>query len=148
MMVKWFKGTASPVYLDALQIRRAVFVHEQKVPADLEIDDLETVSEHLVFYHNDTPIGTGRIYECEKGVFKVQRVAIDKEFRGQGIGAQLLKEIERHIHMEHHGEWMVLDAQLHALPFYQKLGFQSEGPSFMDAGILHKKMTKQILHFS
>lgn len=148
MNTKWFKGTESPFYKDALKIRYDVFIKEQQVPEELEIDELETRAEHMVMYEHDQPVGTGRIYESEKGVYKIQRVAIDKRYRGQGIGFLLMKEIENHIGKKHANAEIILDAQIHALPFYQKLGFVSEGPVFMDAGISHKKMSKKVSHSS
>lgn len=144
----WFKGTESPFYKDALKIRYDVFIKEQHVPEELEIDELETAAEHMVMYENEQPVGTGRIYECEKGVYQIQRVAIDKRYRGQGIGFLLMKEVENHIGKKQANAEMVLDAQIHALPFYEKLGFVSEGPVFMDAGISHKKMTKNASYSS
>ena len=94
---KWTTDLNSKIYQDALNIRHEVFVAEQKVPVNLEIDDLEDQTEHIVLYKDDEPIGTARIYDLGNAIYKVQRVATKKEVRGQGYGAALMKQIERKI---------------------------------------------------
>lgn len=138
---KWTTDTHSKIYKDAIKIRYEVFVKEQNVPEDLEIDDLEDQSHHLVLYENSSPIGTARIYHVGDGQHKMQRVAILKNKRGQGNGGKLVKAIEQQVH-HLQGQKITLGAQIHALSFYEKLGYAVEGPEFMDAGIPHREMTK------
>ena len=140
---KWTTDLESQTYKDALQIRHKVFVDEQKVPVDLEIDDLEAVTEHIVLYKEDQPVATARILELENATYKVQRVATLKPFRGQGYGAELMAQIEAHVsHLN--AQKLVLGAQNTAIPFYEKLGYTTHGDEFMDAGIPHHNMTKNI----
>lgn len=141
---RWTTDTNSTTYKEALKIRYEVFVDEQKVPEDLEIDELEDQSHHLVLYENGTPIGTARIFQVGDGLYKMQRVAILENHRGQGNGGKLVEAIEHQVqHLD--GKKITLGAQLHALSFYEKLGYEVEGPEFMDAGIPHREMTKMFL---
>ncbi|WP_208558823.1 GNAT family N-acetyltransferase [Marinilactibacillus kalidii] len=143
MKFKWTEDTSSKVYNDALLIRKTVFVEEQKVPVELEIDELEAKTMHVVGYLNESAVATARIYQKEPGIFKIQRVAVLQTGRKKGTGKELMAEVERKIRtLESHQ--MVLDAQDYALSFYEKCGFTIEGKGFPDAGIPHHKMTKDI----
>lgn len=139
----WTNDLDSKTYQDALKIRYEVFVEEQKVPEELEIDDLEEQSHHVVLYQDDQPLGTARIYHQGDGVYKIQRVAVLSTQRGHGLGAQLMQACEQKI-QQLQGTKMILGAQLQALPFYEKLGYIVEGPEFMDAGIPHRTVTKTV----
>lgn len=140
---KWTTDLTSDIYQAALRIRHEVFVDEQDVPLDLEIDDLEDQTQHIVLFQNENPIAVARIYALDDGVYKVQRVATLKKYRGQGYGAALMKEIELKI-IELGGTKITLGGQNTALPFYEKLGYTIEGDEFMDAGIPHHTMIKNI----
>ena len=140
----WTANLNSKIYEDAVNIRYEVFVEEQKVPADVEIDELEDKSHHVVLYEDDQPMGTARIYHRGDGIYKIQRVAVLKNYRGKGIGVQLMKECELQI-SKLRGTKITLGAQLQALSFYEKLGYKAEGAEFMDAGIPHREMTKMLI---
>lgn len=143
LTTKWTTDLDSTIYEDALKIRHDVFVVEQKVSIDLEIDDLEDQTEHVVLYQEKEPIAVARILKLENKTYKIQRVATQKEFRGQGYGAELMKQIELRI-KELAATKITLGAQNTALDFYKKLGYTVEGEEFMDAGIPHHTMTKNI----
>lgn len=140
----WTANLNSKIYEDAVNIRYEVFVEEQKVPADVEIDELEDKSHHVVLYEDEQPMGTARIYHRGDGIYKIQRVAVLKNYRGKGIGVQLMKECELQI-SKLRGTKITLGAQLQALSFYEKLGYTAEGAEFMDAGIPHREMTKMLI---
>jgi len=140
---KWTTDLTSDIYQEALKIREKVFVEEQGVSLEIEIDDLEEQTEHVVLFENEDPIAVARIYDLGDDVYKVQRVATLKEYRGQGYGAQLMKEIELKI-AELGGRKITLGGQNTALPFYEKLGYTVHGEEFMDAGIPHHTMIKNI----
>lgn len=140
----WTENLNSKIYEDAVNIRYEVFVEEQKVPADVEIDELEDKSHHVVLYEDEQPMGTARIYHRGDGIYKIQRVAVLKNYRGKGIGVQLMKECELQI-SKLRGTKITLGAQLQALSFYEKLGYTAEGAEFMDAGIPHREMTKMLI---
>ena len=141
--IKWTTDTTSAIYKDALKIRYAVFVNEQGVSEEEEIDSLEDKTEHVVLYVDGKPVATARIYDLGENTFKVQRVAVLKDARGMGYGAVIMTEAEKRIH-ELGGHKVTLGAQNSAIPFYEKLAFNVEGEEFMDAGIPHHTMSKYL----
>ena len=141
--IKWTTDTTSAIYKDALKIRYAVFVNEQGVSEEEEIDSLEDKTEHVVLYVDGKPVATARIYNLGENTFKVQRVAVHKDARGIGYGAVIMTEAEKRIH-ELGGHKVTLGAQNSAIPFYEKLAFNVEGEEFMDAGIPHHTMSKYV----
>lgn len=140
---KWTTDLDSKTYEDAKAIRFKVFVEEQEVPKELEIDDLEAGSHHLVIYDEDKAVATARIYEIDEGFYKIQRVAVFKEQRGSGYGALAIQKAEEKIR-ELGGQKVLLGAQLQALPFYEKLGYAITSEEYLDAGILHRDVTKEL----
>lgn len=142
----WTEKMDSPAHKDALAVRKKVFVGEQNVPLELEVDDLEDQTLHVVGYLDNKPVATARIYEKYPHTYKIQRVAVDSAIRGQKRGVQLMLEVEKKV-KEMGGKAMVLDAQDYAMPFYEKLGFSiSDEKGFMDAGIPHHSMKKEWSH--
>ncbi|MBD7985083.1 GNAT family N-acetyltransferase [Sporosarcina sp. Sa2YVA2] len=128
---------------DAFNVRTKVFVEEQGVPLSLEIDEFDKSAQHFIVYEDTRPIGAGRIRETDKGIAKVERVCILKEFRGQHLGFLIMKELEKHA--ESAGMKKIkLNAQSYAIPFYEKLGYMVNSPEFMDADIPHRAMEKEI----
>ncbi|SDC79784.1 Predicted N-acyltransferase, GNAT family [Terribacillus halophilus] len=127
---------------DAFQVRTLVFVEEQKVPADLEIDELENESIHFVGYEDDVPGAAGRMRLVD-GYAKMERICIRKEFRGKQFGHKLMWAMEEEA-KKHGMQKAKLNAQTRAIPFYERLGYTVVSEEFMDAGIPHKTMTKQL----
>ena len=127
---------------DALEacfkLRLAVFVAEQNVPEEEELDELDAVAVHVLALYSGEPAGTARAVEKMPGVWKIGRVAVAAKFRKYGIGKAVMQGIETQLP----GAAFVLDAQTHAIGFYEKLGYAAEGPEFMDAGIPHRLMRK------
>lgn len=125
---------------DALAIRQAVFVAEQNVPLDLELDDLDDQTTHYVGYVGDHAAATARVaVNAETANWHIQRVATDKRYRGHGYAAKIMQAIIADAQAEH-AKTLDLGAQITALGFYEKLGFVGEGDLFMDAGIQHRNM--------
>lgn len=144
MNFEWTTDIESPIYKDSLALRKKVFVEEQKVPMELEVDELENQTIHVVGYNNQQAIATARIYEKNPHAYKIQRVAVDSQLRGQKIGMQLMQEVERYV-SSLNGHTMILEAQDYAIPFYEKLDFVITDPNgFMDAGIPHHSMEKKL----
>jgi len=128
-------------------IRFRVFVDEQKVPAEEELDRYDESPEaaiHILARVDGEPAGTGRLIEYDPQTAKLQRLAVLKKFRGQGVGKSLVQELERHA-LRLGYEYGILDGQCHAEPFYASLGYVtiSDKP-FYDAGILHVRMKKNL----
>lgn len=128
---------------DAFSVRRKVFVEEQRVPLHLELDEYDHSAVHFVVYSDQTPIGAGRIREINDGIGKVERVCILKEFRGNRLGNLVMEALEKHAKTANY-EKIVLNAQVSAIPFYEKLGYIITSPEFMDADIPHRAMEKKL----
>ncbi|SDY70656.1 GNAT family N-acetyltransferase [Thermoactinomyces sp. DSM 45892] len=127
----------------AFAIRQKVFVQEQGVPEDQEIDEKESSSIHFLAKLDYKAIGTCRMRWYKPHVAKAERVAVLPEGRGTGAGRELMLALEEYA--RHQGaKKIVLSAQTHALPFYEKLGYIAEGDVYLDAGIDHKDMQKKL----
>lgn len=122
----------------ASAIRHEVFVIEQQVPIELELDEYDTLALHALAFDGDTVIGTGRLLPDAH----IGRLAVRQAYRGQGVGAMLLKALVEQAYSSGH-DAVVLAAQCHAQGFYLAQGFVAEGDVFMDAGIEHIQMRKR-----
>lgn len=126
-----------------MSIRYEVFVKEQNVPPSLEIDEWEETATHFLALASGLPAGCARLRWLPEGVGKVERVAVLSSQRGSGTGRTLMEATESHA-LDHGATVIQLHAQIQAVPFYQKLGYQTTGEPFMDAGIEHMAMKKPI----
>jgi predicted GNAT family N-acyltransferase len=130
---------------DAAAIRHEVFVLEQQVPEEMELDDMDRLCLHAVAYAKDnadvcagTPIATGRLLPDAH----IGRMAVRKSARGGGVGSALLLRLMQAA-QQRGDAGVVLSAQIHAEPFYLRHGFVREGAEYMDAGIRHVTMRRQ-----
>ncbi|MEK4527874.1 GNAT family N-acetyltransferase [Paenibacillus sp. BGI2013] len=131
----------------ALGIRHHVFVIEQQVPAEIEIDQYDVISpdvHHVLLSTDGQAVATGRLIYYSKDTAKMQRIAVLESHRSFGYGRVLLlamEELARELGLS----YSVLDAQCQAQKFYEKLGYEviSEEP-FYDADILHVHMRKSL----
>ena len=129
---------------DAYSVRMTVFVIEQNVPVALEIDELEDEAVHFVLYDDEmNPCGVGR-FRIVGEYGKVERICVLKETRGQGAGNLIMDAIEQHAATFPGLTALKLDAQVQAIPFYEKRGYKVVSDEFLDAGIVHKTMTKPL----
>ena len=142
-MIKIKKAETKKEYEICLMIRKAVFIEEQHVPKDQEIECFENSSIHFLAYYNDNPVGTGR-FRLKENCIKCERIAILKTFRGKGIGKKLLETLQDIATKEYPLYQVMADVQIKAIPFYQKLGWKVLGKTFFDAGIKHQTMEFQI----
>jgi len=120
---------------DICSIRYEVFVGEQNVPEELEIDGLDGEAKHVLAFVDGVPIGTGRILIDGH----IGRVAVLKNYRGHGIGKLIMKELIKWAH-DLSLEKVWLSSQWHAHSFYLDLGFVCVGEIYKEAGIDHIKM--------
>ena len=124
---------------DICAIRCKVFVGEQKVPEELEIDGLDDQAKHVLAFVDGVPIGTGRILSDGH----IGRVAVLKDYRGLGIGKSIMKDLIKWAqNMNLEKVW--LSSQWHAHSFYLDLGFVCVGEIYKEAGIDHIKMFKTL----
>lgn len=120
-------------------LRRIVFIQEQGVSAEEEVDGLDPGATHLLARIDGRPVGTARLLEQgETG--KIGRVCVLPEARGTGLGAALIRAAVAEFRSRPAIRKVKLGAQTHALGFYEKLGFAAYGPEYLDAGILHRDM--------
>jgi predicted GNAT family N-acyltransferase len=151
---------------EAFGVRIAVFIDEQGVPADLELDELDATADHFLARVNGRPAGAGRLVpadqaglpggtgvpggaEVEGGfgmpgeVGLLGRLAVLPATRGTGLGVALVEAIEERARQR--GLAMIeLHAQTHARGFYDRLGYQAEGEEYLEAGIPHISMRKKL----
>lgn len=131
----------------ALGIRHDVFVIEQQVPAEIEIDQFDVISpdvHHVLLSTDGQAVATGRLIYYSKDTAKMQRIAVLQSHRSFGYGRVLLLAMEERAR-ELGLTYSILDAQCQAQKFYEKLGYEviSEEP-FYDADILHVRMRKSL----
>lgn len=129
----------------AFQIRINVFVNEQGVPLEDELDEFDTLNDschHILAYYQDQPVGTGRIRFVD-GVGKLERICTLKDYRKFGLGKLIISGLES-IAMEKGINKFKLHGQTHAEGFYQKLGYQTASEVFIEDGIPHLLMQKTL----
>lgn len=129
--------------LSCLELRRTVFIEEQNVPENEEVDGDDPDCDHILLTISDIPVGAARLKYYDDFV-KVQRVCVLKNYRGQGIGSNIINFIIRHVEKNDIRSSVRLGSQIHALEFYKGLGFIEFGEEYLDAGILHKDMEYKI----
>ncbi|WP_441246571.1 GNAT family N-acetyltransferase [Kitasatospora sp. McL0602] len=132
-------------------VRREVFIVEQEIPEELEWDELDATSEHLLAVAADgSPLGTARLIHGPQalgltggveGRVLLGRLAVVKAARGTGLGAELVRAVETAAQARGAVE-CELHAQTQALGFYERLGYVAEGPVYDDAGIPHRTMVR------
>ena len=129
-------------------LRIEVFVKEQKVPIELELDDKDHSDNtvHIGYFHDDRLIGVARLIDMDKDVIHIGRVVIDKEYRGQGIGRELIIGCENIAQQILKRKTIIeLSAQIQAENFYKSLGYNRINDKiYLDAGIEHVDMRKVI----
>ena len=132
----------------AFALRIEVFVKEQKVPIELELDDKDHSDNtvHIGYFHEDNLIGVARLIDMDKDVIHIGRVVIDKEYRGQGIGRELIIGCENIAQQILKRKTIIeLSAQIQAENFYKSLGYNRVNDKiYLDAGIEHVNMRKVI----
>ncbi|MFV4882024.1 MULTISPECIES: GNAT family N-acetyltransferase [Bacillus] len=127
---------------DAFFVRKVVFVKEQHVPEEEEIDQFEDTSEHIVIYDGGQPVGAGR-WRLKNGHGKLERICVMKSHRSLGVGAIIMQALEKAAAAKG-ADSFILHAQTQAVPFYEKQGYRvTSGEEFLDAGIPHLEMIKE-----
>ncbi len=120
----------------AFAIRKQVFCVEQNVSEEIEMDEFDAVAIHILAYIDDKPVGTARWRFTEEGA-KMERFAVLKEYRGKGIGEELVKYT---LDKLKDNDFIYLNAQESVIKFYEKFGFEVVGDCFFEADIPHKRM--------
>lgn len=129
-----------------LEIRRAVFVGEQKVSESIEVDELDVPGSgcmHFLVYDDEKYVGTFRLTINQNQIAKLQRFCVLADYRGQGYGSYAMEFVEGLCEGEKVKK-IVFDAQCTAVHFYERLGYKVFSDEFMEAGIKHVKMLKRL----
>jgi predicted GNAT family N-acyltransferase len=133
-LLPWEKARAH-----AAPIRFAVFVEEQGVPLEIELDDMDAHCVHAVAFDDRRPVATGRLLPDGH----IGRMAVLAAWRGRGIGGKILARLLDRARSRGDRE-VILSAQVHATAFYRAHGFVEEGAEYLEAGILHRDMRRRL----
>jgi predicted GNAT family N-acyltransferase len=133
-LMPWEKARAH-----ASPIRFTVFVEEQGVPREIELDEHDSQSVHVLAFDGRRAVGTARLLPDGH----IGRMAVLKDWRGRGIGALLLKSLMERAKARGDAE-VALSAQVHAVPFYRAHGFVPQGDEYLEAGIRHQAMKRRL----
>jgi predicted GNAT family N-acyltransferase len=124
---------------DAYTVRERVFIIEQDVPKNIEQDAIDSTAWHLVYYQDNEPVATGRLFKYDDTTFGIGRVAVLALYRGQGYGARVMGTLLQRAWSQN-AKSVEIHAQAHAVTFYEALGFKPVGTRYMEAGIEHLTM--------
>jgi predicted GNAT family N-acyltransferase len=127
---------------ECFTIRKRVFVQEQGVPMEMEMDEFDDICDHFLAWHDEKPVGCGRIRQWND-VIKFERIATLQDFRGLGIGQCLMMVMEDYARKKYPNRMLMMNAQDTAVSFYEKIGWKIEGDAFIEAGITHFRMLKK-----
>ena len=124
---------------EAYFIRKQVFIEEQGVPEDMELDEFDPTSKHALAYEGHLCVGTGRLVHLHSHHAQIGRMSVLSTFRNRGIGKAILSRLIALAKAE--GVLtLILHSQVSAIPFYTKMGFIVDGPIYDEAGIPHRNM--------
>jgi predicted GNAT family N-acyltransferase len=127
----------------ATAVRTAVFVDEQGVSEEAELDGNDSDAVQFLARDGDYPVGTARLRFPEPTVGKVERVAVREPYRGDGVGSELMRAVEAAAREDGATE-LTLHAQTHVEAFYRQLGYETVSGEFEEAGIPHVEMRKRL----
>ena len=133
-IVKWIDG-----YTQLKNIREKVFIQEQKVTPELEWDGMDEKAIHFLVFKDEEAIGCARAIVI-KSQMQLGRMAVLKEYRGQGAGSTLIEKAIVTAKLKQLSS-IQISAQCNAINFYVKFGFEVMGDTYLDAEILHRDMT-------
>jgi len=142
MNIKIIEAKESKQIINCFDIRTKVFVEEQGVPAEEELDKLDDVSVHALGFVDNHPVATGRLITANNKA-KIGRMAVLPEFRRSGIGGKVLDFLEKKA-LEKEIFEISLHAQEYVKQFYINHRYQQRGNIFYEAGIKHIEMYKKL----
>jgi len=138
----WLTGR-DPRVREAIAVRWAVFVEEQGLPADEEVDEWDGICDHLVATLDGAVVGTARLVPQDAHTVRIGRVAVRREARHQGVATRLMLRCEARA-ADQGREVVRLSAQWGVVSFYEQLGYVVTGDPYVEAGLVHVAMTKRI----
>ena len=133
-------ATAGELLDTVFSIRVEVFVDEQGYALEAERDEYDAAAAHALIWDDETPVATGRLYLDGEGQWHIGRVAVRKASRGSGVGDLTMRMLLLSA-LQFGADAVYLGSQLHAVGFYEKLGFRPYGEHFLDEGQPHQHMS-------
>jgi predicted GNAT family N-acyltransferase len=127
----------------AVNVRMRVFVAEQHIPPEEEMDDADATATHAIAMYAGRIIGTGRLLYLDDGGAQIGRMAVDRQYRRQGVGGRILAFLEEEARVQGVRNCL-LHAQEYAKAFYAGFGYVEHGDLFLEAGISHVEMRKAL----
>ncbi|WP_397391705.1 GNAT family N-acetyltransferase [Polynucleobacter sp.] len=124
---------------EAYSVRKRVFIDEQGVPEEMELDEYDLLAQHALAYLDSECIGTARLVTLPGSVGRIGRMAVLPMHRRRGIGRRLLSALLK-LSKSQGITQLELHAQLSAIPFYEQFGFIAQGDIYDEAGIAHRDM--------
>ena len=127
----------------AIAVRFRVFVDEQSIPPEEELDESDATAIHAIALSQGKVVGTGRLVRRDDGSALIGRMAVDAQWRRKGVGGEILEFLEesaRNQGLTH----AVLHAQEYVKSFYAAHGYQQHGDTFLEVGIPHVEMRKNL----
>lgn len=139
ILIKSWQDAKNEAYL----IRECVFIEEQGVPEDMELDEFDPLAQHALAYLDSQAIGTARLVTMPGNIGRIGRMAVLAAYRRGGIGTQLLRTLLQKATSQNMVK-IELHSQLSAIPFYEQFGFIAQGNIYDEAGIAHRDMILNI----
>ena len=130
-------------FLLALAVRHRVFVTEQQIPAEEELDEADNTAVHAIALHRGRIVGTGRLVLQDDKSARIGRMAVEKEFRHQGAGGRILKLLEEEARVRGF-RWSIIHAQEYVKNFYARREYREHGETFLEVDIPHVEMRKRL----
>ena len=127
----------------AISIRFRVFVSEQSVPPEEELDDADATATHAIAISQDKVIGTGRLIVQDESIVIIGRMAVDLEWRRKGVGGRILTFLEQEARSRGLRQ-SLLHAQEYVKSFYASHGYAEHGDVFLEVDIPHVEMRKEL----
>jgi len=127
----------------ARALRLQVFVEEQGIPREMELDALDGAALHAIALQDGEVVGTGRLVMETPTHGVIGRMAVAWPLRRRGIGASILAFLEEEARSRG-AQRITLHAQGYVKEFYVRHGYREEGEPFLEVGILHVQMLKDL----
>ncbi len=140
-----FDQLSVKTFFDLIRLRINVFVTEQKITApELDDQDLKSWHAYLQDTKNQHIVAVCRLFYDDAHHLYIGRVAVNQKKRGLHLGSELMTNVHSFIQENHLASKLYLHAQAPVIPFYEQLGYKAIGPRFMEAGIEHQLMIKEL----
>ena len=127
---------------DAFEVRKCVFVDEQKIPMEIELDQFEDSAKHVIGYYEGKPVAAGRMRIVDNFA-KLERICVIKSYRKYGMGRLIIEKLEKLAKGDDMNQ-AKLHSQIQAVKFYEELGYKKVSDVFMEDNIPHVIMMKSL----